>query len=99
MVTLDSNKAACSRLRAVPRLVALLSNAASPAVSYGAIGAINLLVRNDENRLKSWRCGAVEKLKSHVSANVPHVSGVAQEAIQVCTVFEHVFMPHRSLST
>lgn len=83
MVTLDANKAACSRLRAVPRLVALLSQQASPAVSTNAIAAIALLVRNDANRLKSWRCGAVEKLKSHVSGGVPHVSAVAAEAIQV----------------
>lgn len=53
MVTLDANKVACSRLRAVPRLVALLSQQASPAVSTNAIAAIALLVRNDANRAPS----------------------------------------------
>lgn len=82
LVILGANKRATACMKAVPRLVTLLSSPSS-SVSAMAVGAIHQLVQHDANRLKTWRCGGPDKLKAIVDKNLPHVSGIAGEAIQV----------------
>eukprot|EP00892_Ulva_mutabilis_P008407 jgi/Ulvmu1/5939/UM026_0061.1 len=82
LVVLDSNKRAIAYMKAVPRLVTLLSSS-SASVSAMAVGAVHQLVQHDANRLKTWRCGGPDKLKAIVDAGQPHVSDIASEAIQV----------------
>lgn len=81
LVVLDSNKRAMACMKAIPRLVTLLSSA-SASVSAMAVGAIHQLVQHDANRLKTWRCGGSDKLKAIVDTGQPHVSDIASEAIK-----------------
>lgn len=81
LVVLDANKRSVSCMKAVPRLVTLLSSS-SPSVSAMAVGAIHQLVQHDANRLKTWRCGGPDKLKAIVDKGQPHISDIASEAIQ-----------------
>ena len=78
----DDNKAACSRLRVVPRLVALLDRSVPADVAHMAVSALAQLVLTDVNRLKCWRCGGVERLKALVDRGLPRVSDVARQAVQ-----------------
>jgi hypothetical protein len=79
----DENKTVCSKLRFVPRLVALLDRSVPADVSSMAVSALAQLVLLDVNRLKCWRCGGVEKLKAIVDCSLPRVSEVARQAVQV----------------
>jgi hypothetical protein len=79
----DDNRTACSKLRFVPRLVALLDSSVPADVSSMAVSALAQLVLLDVNRLKCWRCGGVERLKAIVDRNLPRVSEVARQAVQV----------------
>jgi hypothetical protein len=74
---------ACSKLGAVPRLVALLDRSVPLDIASMAVSALSQLVLKDVNRLKCWRSGGIEKLKAMVDRGLPRVSDVAQESVRV----------------
>jgi Armadillo/beta-catenin-like repeat len=90
LAVLEANKAACSKLRVVPRLVALLDRSVPSDVRAMATGALTQLVLKDVNRLKCWRSGGVEKLKAIVDSKAPRVRialTAAQEVKNVLLLF------------
>ena len=82
MTVFDENKQACSKLRCVPRLVQLLESHHMDIAAM-AVGTLAHLVLMDHNRLKTWRCGGVDKLRRIADKRIPKVSAIAEETIQI----------------